>query len=166
MCRFFFSVLPSTGWLFPDVLLSVFLWIIWILELHCRRILSGFSLFSDPRAGVLCAYAANQNLSSQLKTMRRLINSNLRDLYTFANTTPAVRPWMLFCITQHGEMDGLRWDDKQMNVLDGQRNERRDGWLEEQMDKWMERWMVRQMNEWIDGMYEEVGGWLQKSMAI
>ncbi|XP_058252505.1 prominin-1-A isoform X6 [Hemibagrus wyckioides] len=39
-------------------------------------------------AGVLCAYAANQNLSSQLKTMRRLVNSNLKDLYTFANNTP------------------------------------------------------------------------------
>ncbi|XP_053487751.1 prominin-1-A isoform X9 [Ictalurus furcatus] len=40
-------------------------------------------------AGVLCAYAANQNLSSQLKTMRKLVNSNLRDLYTVANNTPA-----------------------------------------------------------------------------
>ncbi|XP_046705221.1 prominin-1-A isoform X2 [Silurus meridionalis] len=39
-------------------------------------------------AGVLCAYAANQNLSSQLKTMKRLVNSNIRDLYTFANNTP------------------------------------------------------------------------------
>ncbi|KAJ8385181.1 hypothetical protein AAFF_G00192320 [Aldrovandia affinis] len=39
-------------------------------------------------AGVLCAYAANQNLSSQLKGMRRLVNSNMRDLYTFANETP------------------------------------------------------------------------------
>ncbi|XP_060740584.1 prominin-1-A isoform X6 [Tachysurus vachellii] len=39
-------------------------------------------------AGVLCAYAANQNLSSQLKTMRRLVNTNLKDLYTFANNTP------------------------------------------------------------------------------
>ncbi|XP_017547549.1 prominin-1-A isoform X4 [Pygocentrus nattereri] len=39
-------------------------------------------------AGVLCAYAANQHLSSQLKTMRRLVNNNLRDLHTFANDTP------------------------------------------------------------------------------
>uniref|UniRef100_A0A3B4DB75 Prominin 1 b n=1 Tax=Pygocentrus nattereri TaxID=42514 RepID=A0A3B4DB75_PYGNA len=38
--------------------------------------------------GVLCAYAANQHLSSQLKTMRRLVNNNLRDLHTFANDTP------------------------------------------------------------------------------
>ncbi|XP_060782824.1 prominin-1-A isoform X2 [Neoarius graeffei] len=50
-------------------------------------------------AGVLCAYAANQNLSSQLKTMRRLINSNLRDLYTFANTTPAQIDYL---ISQYG----------------------------------------------------------------
>lgn len=42
------------------------------------------------RAGVLCAYAANQNLSSQLKSMRKLVKSNLRDLHTFANQTPAV----------------------------------------------------------------------------
>ncbi|KAK2890972.1 hypothetical protein Q8A67_013615 [Cirrhinus molitorella] len=40
-------------------------------------------------AGVLCAYAANQNLSSQLKSMRRLVKSNLKDLQTFANQTPA-----------------------------------------------------------------------------
>ncbi|XP_046878635.1 prominin-1-A isoform X3 [Hypomesus transpacificus] len=40
------------------------------------------------RAGVLCAYVANQNLSSQLKHMRKLVNSNLRDLQTFANDTP------------------------------------------------------------------------------
>ncbi|TSV81516.1 Prominin-1-A [Bagarius yarrelli] len=40
-------------------------------------------------AGVLCAYAANQNLSSEMKTMRRLVNSNLKDLYSFANNTPA-----------------------------------------------------------------------------
>lgn len=39
-------------------------------------------------AGVLCAYAANQNLSSQLKGMRRLVKSNLKDLHTFANQTP------------------------------------------------------------------------------
>ncbi|CAB1325608.1 unnamed protein product, partial [Coregonus sp. 'balchen'] len=39
-------------------------------------------------AGVLCAYAANQNLSSQLKGMRRLVSSNLRDLQSFTNETP------------------------------------------------------------------------------
>ncbi|MEQ2281860.1 Prominin-1-A [Ameca splendens] len=38
--------------------------------------------------GVLCAYAANQNLSSQVKNIRRLVNSNMRDLHTFANDTP------------------------------------------------------------------------------
>lgn len=43
------------------------------------------------RIGVLCAYAANQNLSSQVKNIRRLVNSNMRDLHTFANDTPMVR---------------------------------------------------------------------------
>lgn len=43
------------------------------------------------RIGVLCAYAANQNLSSQVKNVRRLVNSNMRDLHTFANDTPMVR---------------------------------------------------------------------------
>ncbi|KAK1904431.1 Prominin-1-A [Dissostichus eleginoides] len=38
--------------------------------------------------GVLCAYAANQNLSSQVKNIRRLVNSNMRDLHTFVNDTP------------------------------------------------------------------------------
>ncbi|XP_067244968.1 prominin-1-A isoform X3 [Chanodichthys erythropterus] len=50
-------------------------------------------------AGVLCAYAANQNLSSQLKSMRRLVKSNLRDLHTFANQTPAQIDYL---ISQYG----------------------------------------------------------------
>ncbi|MGH0142445.1 UNVERIFIED_CONTAM: hypothetical protein FKN15_021215 [Acipenser sinensis] len=41
------------------------------------------------RAGVLCAYSANQNLSTQLKGVRKLVNSNFRDLKTFVNDTPA-----------------------------------------------------------------------------
>ncbi|XP_066505055.1 prominin-1-A isoform X3 [Hoplias malabaricus] len=50
-------------------------------------------------AGVLCAYAANQHLSSQLKSMRRLVNSNLKDLHTFANDTPAQIDYL---ISQYG----------------------------------------------------------------
>uniref|UniRef100_A0A8D3A8F1 Prominin 1a n=1 Tax=Scophthalmus maximus TaxID=52904 RepID=A0A8D3A8F1_SCOMX len=53
----------------------------------CRRGLLGTLLFSTS-IGVLCAYAANQNLSSQVKNIRRLVNSNMRDLHTFANDTP------------------------------------------------------------------------------
>uniref|UniRef100_A0AAY4BFP3 Prominin-1-A-like n=1 Tax=Denticeps clupeoides TaxID=299321 RepID=A0AAY4BFP3_9TELE len=58
----------------------------------CQRGLLATLLFSTSlviTAGILCAYAANQHLSSQLKSMRRLVNSNLRDLHTFANDTPA-----------------------------------------------------------------------------
>ncbi|KAG9339866.1 hypothetical protein JZ751_022371 [Albula glossodonta] len=40
-------------------------------------------------AGVLCAYAANQNLTNQLKGTRKLVNSNFKDLKSFANETPA-----------------------------------------------------------------------------
>ncbi|XP_007551071.1 prominin-1-A isoform X9 [Poecilia formosa] len=57
----------------------------------CRRGLLGTLLFSTSLVitiGVLCAYAANQNLSSQVKNIRRLVNSNMRDLHTFANDTP------------------------------------------------------------------------------
>ncbi|XP_062281774.1 prominin-1-A [Scomber scombrus] len=57
----------------------------------CRRGLLGTLLFSTSLVitiGVLCAYAANQNLSSQVKNIRRLVNSNMRDLQTFANDTP------------------------------------------------------------------------------
>uniref|UniRef100_A0A672G7M5 Prominin-1-A-like n=1 Tax=Salarias fasciatus TaxID=181472 RepID=A0A672G7M5_SALFA len=57
----------------------------------CRRGLLGTLLFSTSLVmtiGVLCAYAANQNLSSQVKSVRRLVNSNMRDLHTFANDTP------------------------------------------------------------------------------
>ncbi|XP_047434192.1 prominin 1 b isoform X1 [Mugil cephalus] len=39
--------------------------------------------------GVLIAYAANHNVSTQIKGTRRLINTNLRDLKIFANNTPA-----------------------------------------------------------------------------
>ncbi|KAM8910776.1 prominin-1-A isoform 6-T9 [Spinachia spinachia] len=57
----------------------------------CRRGLLGTLLFANSLVitmGVLCAYAANQNLSSQVKNVRRLVNSNMRDLHTFANDTP------------------------------------------------------------------------------
>ncbi|KAM9363545.1 prominin 1 b [Symphorus nematophorus] len=39
--------------------------------------------------GVLIAYAANHNVSAQIKSTRRFINTNMRDLRTFANNTPA-----------------------------------------------------------------------------
>ncbi|KAM6940928.1 prominin 1 b isoform 1-T4 [Lycodopsis pacificus] len=39
--------------------------------------------------GVLIAYAANHNVSTQIKSTRRLINTNMRDLKMFANNTPA-----------------------------------------------------------------------------
>uniref|UniRef100_A0A8C9ZDB0 Prominin 1 b n=1 Tax=Sander lucioperca TaxID=283035 RepID=A0A8C9ZDB0_SANLU len=42
--------------------------------------------------GVLIAYAANHNVTTQIKSTRRLINTNMRDLKTFANNTPAVCP--------------------------------------------------------------------------
>uniref|UniRef100_A0A4W6FYK6 Prominin 1a n=1 Tax=Lates calcarifer TaxID=8187 RepID=A0A4W6FYK6_LATCA len=64
----------------------------------CRRGLLGTLLFSTSLVitiGVLCAYAANQNLSSQVKNIRRLVNSNMRDLHTFANDTPMVRQRVL-----------------------------------------------------------------------
>lgn len=55
--------------------------------------------FTDPvcmcvcfSLGVLIAYAANHNISNQIKSTRRLINTNMRDLKTFANNTPAVCP--------------------------------------------------------------------------
>uniref|UniRef100_A0A665U0G5 Prominin 1a n=1 Tax=Echeneis naucrates TaxID=173247 RepID=A0A665U0G5_ECHNA len=57
----------------------------------CRRGLLGTLLFSTSLVitiGVLCAYAANQNLSSQVKNIRRLVNTNMRDLHTFVNDTP------------------------------------------------------------------------------
>lgn len=40
--------------------------------------------------GVLIAYAANHNISTHIKSTRRLINTNMRDLRTFANNTPEV----------------------------------------------------------------------------
>ncbi|KAM4621252.1 prominin-1-A [Polymixia lowei] len=68
----------------------------------CQRGLLGTLLFATSLVitiGVLCAYAANQNLSSQVKSVRRLVNSNMRDLHTFANDTPMQIDYL---ITQYG----------------------------------------------------------------
>uniref|UniRef100_A0A6Q2XCA4 Prominin 1 b n=1 Tax=Esox lucius TaxID=8010 RepID=A0A6Q2XCA4_ESOLU len=40
--------------------------------------------------GVLIAHAANQNMTSQIKATRRFISTNMRDMKTLANNTPAV----------------------------------------------------------------------------
>lgn len=42
-------------------------------------------------AGVAVAYAANHNMSMHIKSTRRFINTNIRDLKTLANNTPSVR---------------------------------------------------------------------------
>ncbi|XP_062430561.1 prominin-1 isoform X2 [Rhea pennata] len=39
--------------------------------------------------GVLCAYAANQHLTSQVRAAKKLVNSNFKDLKIFLNDTPA-----------------------------------------------------------------------------
>ncbi|NWX67415.1 PRM1A protein, partial [Promerops cafer] len=39
--------------------------------------------------GVLCAYAANQHLTNQVRGARKLVNSNFKDLKIFLNDTPA-----------------------------------------------------------------------------
>uniref|UniRef100_A0A3P9MS00 Prominin 1 b n=1 Tax=Poecilia reticulata TaxID=8081 RepID=A0A3P9MS00_POERE len=54
-----------------------------IMNKHTASLSMCFSL------GVLVAYAANHNISTQIKSTRRLINTNMRDLKTFANNTPA-----------------------------------------------------------------------------
>uniref|UniRef100_A0A8C1NQ68 Prominin 1 b n=1 Tax=Cyprinus carpio TaxID=7962 RepID=A0A8C1NQ68_CYPCA len=40
--------------------------------------------------GVMVAYAANQNITNQIKSTRRFVSTNIRDLKSFANYTPAV----------------------------------------------------------------------------
>uniref|UniRef100_A0A8C9V990 Prominin 1a n=1 Tax=Scleropages formosus TaxID=113540 RepID=A0A8C9V990_SCLFO len=57
----------------------------------CKRTFLASGLFATSlvvTAGVVCAYSANQNLTNQLKGVRRLVNSNMRDLQTFVNQTP------------------------------------------------------------------------------
>ncbi|XP_061535463.1 prominin 1 b isoform X3 [Phycodurus eques] len=44
--------------------------------------------------GVVVAHAANHNMSSHIKSTRRFINTNIRDLKTFANNTPAQIEYM------------------------------------------------------------------------
>ncbi|KAG7461687.1 hypothetical protein MATL_G00193700 [Megalops atlanticus] len=58
----------------------------------CKRAFFASLLFTTSlfmTLGVLCAYAANQNLTTQLKGVRKLVNTNIRDLHMFANQTPA-----------------------------------------------------------------------------
>ncbi|XP_051505793.1 prominin-1-A-like isoform X7 [Myxocyprinus asiaticus] len=70
-------------------------------------------------AGVLCAYAANQNLSSQLKSMRRLVKNNIKDLHTFANQTPAQIDYL---ISQYGTVkDQVLYDLENVGLLLGGR---------------------------------------------
>uniref|UniRef100_A0A3B3SXR5 Prominin 1a n=1 Tax=Paramormyrops kingsleyae TaxID=1676925 RepID=A0A3B3SXR5_9TELE len=57
----------------------------------CRRSALAGALFVTSlliTAGVVIAYAANQNLSDQLKGVWRLVNSNMKDLQTLVNQTP------------------------------------------------------------------------------
>lgn len=127
----------------------------------CGRNLRGFSLFSVFSAGVLCAYAANQNLSSQLKTMRRLVNSNLKDLYTFANNTPAVRTpasrsldrWTGWVILEDkwmkGKMDGMTYQMIHQRVdyrVDGWVGWT-GGWINIGRNWWLKEWMVESISE-------------------
>ncbi|NXI68173.1 PRM1A protein, partial [Anseranas semipalmata] len=47
------------------------------------------SLIIRQVVGVLCAYAANQHLTSQVRGAKKLVNSNFKDLKVFLNDTPA-----------------------------------------------------------------------------
>uniref|UniRef100_A0A8C4TYH0 Prominin 1 n=1 Tax=Falco tinnunculus TaxID=100819 RepID=A0A8C4TYH0_FALTI len=51
--------------------------------------------------GVLCAYAANQHLTNQVRGAKKLVNSNFKDLKIFLNDTPAVKNFHLY-----GEWEG------------------------------------------------------------
>ncbi|XP_072318317.1 prominin 1 b isoform X2 [Eucyclogobius newberryi] len=58
----------------------------------CQRGLYTVSLIATSSfivLGVLISYAANHNVSTQIKSTRRFINTNLRDLKTLANNTPS-----------------------------------------------------------------------------
>ncbi|NXL84302.1 PRM1A protein, partial [Alectura lathami] len=47
------------------------------------------SLIIRQVVGVLCAYTANQHLTSQVRGAKKLVNSNFKDLKVFLNDTPA-----------------------------------------------------------------------------
>ncbi|NWS17274.1 PRM1A protein, partial [Pachyramphus minor] len=47
------------------------------------------SLIIRQVVGVLCAYAANQHLTNQVRGAKKLVNSNFKDLKIFLNDTPA-----------------------------------------------------------------------------
>ncbi|NXA45692.1 PRM1A protein, partial [Nothocercus julius] len=54
------------------------------------------SLIIRQVVGVLCAYAANQHLTSQVRGAKKLVNSNFKDLKIFLNDTPAVKTFFLY----------------------------------------------------------------------
>uniref|UniRef100_A0A672MMH2 Prominin-1-A-like n=1 Tax=Sinocyclocheilus grahami TaxID=75366 RepID=A0A672MMH2_SINGR len=51
--------------------------------------------------GVTVACAANQNITNQIKSTRRLVSTNIRDLKSFANYTPAVTVFTNLLICYH-----------------------------------------------------------------
>lgn len=69
------------------------------------------SLLVSFSVGVVIAYAANHNMSLHIKSTRRLINTNIRDLKTFANNTPSVRQGVQGTVQQdlRDKKNALMW---------------------------------------------------------
>uniref|UniRef100_A0A8C2GTE1 Prominin 1 b n=1 Tax=Cyprinus carpio TaxID=7962 RepID=A0A8C2GTE1_CYPCA len=57
------------------------------------------------RVGVMVAYAANQNITNQIKSTRRFVSTNIRDLKSFANYTPAVNIGTLLGGQIHNQLE-------------------------------------------------------------
>uniref|UniRef100_A0A8C2JU72 Prominin 1 b n=1 Tax=Cyprinus carpio TaxID=7962 RepID=A0A8C2JU72_CYPCA len=55
--------------------------------------------------GVMVAYAANQNITNQIKSTRRFVSTNIRDLKSFANYTPAVNIGTLLGGQIHNQLE-------------------------------------------------------------
>lgn len=59
------------------------------MDIYSNKEESIFCIFYS--VGVLCAYAANQHLTNQVRGAKKLVNSNFKDMKIFLNDTPAVK---------------------------------------------------------------------------
>ncbi|NXY00701.1 PRM1A protein, partial [Pteruthius melanotis] len=72
------------------------------------------SLIIRQVVGVLCAYAANQHLTNQVRGAKKLVNSNFKDLKIFLNDTPAQIDYL---VSQYNTTKDKALSDLNSNLL-------------------------------------------------
>ncbi|NXT71289.1 PRM1A protein, partial [Chaetops frenatus] len=77
------------------------------------------SLIIRQVVGVLCAYAANQHLTNQVRGAKKLVNSNFKDLKIFLNDTPAQIDYLVsqYNTTKDKALSDLNMFFKKFHIL-------------------------------------------------